>query len=636
MTFYFAWVEKSETTFGPEHQVEDESIYALSISHSEGDFPSLEIDLRNPRVGLLGPTRKQWCWLSYDNGTDVVPMFFGRLVGIPQAMQEDIIRLTFVARPIDFDAQRAALADTLRVAPFYDPLWMSDQDREDPDRVLEGYTGLWHIDRTTHVVTMSDIIDPEDGTIDFTADEVSYESVDVSYSQSPLSRVEVRAAVGWSQAGAGTVDITADIVREFDALTPSFTYTADGSERTSQGMVNVLAGESLVREWPKPGESLGGGWEVGPGTSTTVIGGDPPELIVAGNEYDWAAIQAWKDWPGSTVARMALQRLFNGHPGFVVQVVDYTDPKWNEWAPGPEFFIRGKVEFMWFPIWRIAPTLTLQYSAARDRRENMAFAVTADVQPLLTDPGEEETMYLDVGQADVDTVIHDIKSPRFFQTERGQEAFENLLARARAILLGRARAVDIRFEVPFTLGLDLSCRMGATMVDPRLPGGVAAGKIKGYNLIADGDGNQTCVVVIGCTIGKDGSVTPIDGDPLYVDAGYVNTGYQQTEGGVFVPTTGDIGYEDFSASAIDNDTVDLFNVGRNHILDIQVEGGLSQQQAEVESRQPYALGKEAVVAANIYTTTVRVDMKPVAGGPFTSNFSPVVLDLKVPRTINLE
>jgi hypothetical protein len=636
MPFYFAWADKTETTFGPEHQVEDESVYALNVAHNESDFPSLEVDIRNPRVGLLGPTRKKWCWLSYDDGTDVVPMFFGRLVGVPQAMQEDVIRLTFVARPLDFDAQRSALAATLRVSPYYDSLWMSDQDNEDPDRVLEGYSGLWHIDRITHTVTMSDIIDPEDGTINFTADQVFYDSVDVSYSQSPLSRVEVRAAVNWTQSGAGVVDITQDIIKEFDDLTPVFTYTADGSERTAHGVVSVLAGENLVQEWPKPGETLGGGWEVGPGSTAAVIGGDPPDLVIAGGPQVWSAIQAWKSWPGSAVARHAIRKLFNGHPGFVVQVVDHSDPKWSSLNQIPGLYVHGDVEYMWFPIWRIAPTLTLTYSAARDRRENMAFSVTADVQPLLSDPGEEETMYLDVGQADVDTSIHDIRSPRFFQTTRGQQAFENLLYRARAILLGRARAVDIRFQIPFEMGLDLSCRKGATLVDPRLPGGIAAGKIKGYSLIADGEGELTCTIVIGCSVGKDGSVTAVEGDPTYVNTGYVDSGYQYMEGGVLVPTSGDIGYEDYSAAAIDNDTVDLANVGRNHILDIQIEGGLSQQQEEVESKQPYSLGADAVAAANIWATTVRVDMKPVAGGPFISNFAPTVLDLKVPRTLDLE
>ena len=35
---------------------------------------------------------------------------------------------------------------------------------------LEGYSALWHVDRITHEVTISDIIAGEDGIVEFTAE----------------------------------------------------------------------------------------------------------------------------------------------------------------------------------------------------------------------------------------------------------------------------------------------------------------------------------------------------------------------------------------------------------------------------------------------------------------------------------
>ena len=63
--FHFAWVDASEAAFGPEHLIEDEKVLSIAIEHSEGDFPSLSIVIRNPRIGLLAPARKTWAWLSH-------------------------------------------------------------------------------------------------------------------------------------------------------------------------------------------------------------------------------------------------------------------------------------------------------------------------------------------------------------------------------------------------------------------------------------------------------------------------------------------------------------------------------------------------------------------------------------------
>ena len=68
--FYFAWTDEPPTggaTFGPEHQVEDEQIVSFRIDQAEGSLPTLNIDIRNPRRGLL--SGQVWAWLSYDTGT---------------------------------------------------------------------------------------------------------------------------------------------------------------------------------------------------------------------------------------------------------------------------------------------------------------------------------------------------------------------------------------------------------------------------------------------------------------------------------------------------------------------------------------------------------------------------------------
>jgi hypothetical protein len=72
MSFNFAWVDASETTFDPSvHNREDEDVFGFTVEHSEGDFAGLEIEIRNPRVGLLAPARKVHAFLSYNTGSEI-------------------------------------------------------------------------------------------------------------------------------------------------------------------------------------------------------------------------------------------------------------------------------------------------------------------------------------------------------------------------------------------------------------------------------------------------------------------------------------------------------------------------------------------------------------------------------------
>ena len=64
--------------------------------------------------------------------------FRGRLVGIPTSIFEELVTLEFVARPFDVVAQKEALADTLRVLPFYDEVVIDKERRNDPGGCARG------------------------------------------------------------------------------------------------------------------------------------------------------------------------------------------------------------------------------------------------------------------------------------------------------------------------------------------------------------------------------------------------------------------------------------------------------------------------------------------------------------------
>src|SRR3981189_1320257 len=142
---HFAWIDVSETTFQPAHMRWDEDVFSFTLKQDEGAPASLTIAVRRPRnvsgdpIGLLGPGRKIWAWFALDcDGTNLVK-FRGRLVGIPTSIFEDLVTLGFGAKPVDLVAQKQALANSLRVLPFYDDAVIDPARSTDPDVVLEGY-----------------------------------------------------------------------------------------------------------------------------------------------------------------------------------------------------------------------------------------------------------------------------------------------------------------------------------------------------------------------------------------------------------------------------------------------------------------------------------------------------------------
>lgn len=237
MPFFFAWCGPDEP-FSAAHQREDEIVFAFDIAHQEGQLPTLSIDIKNPHIGLLAPGRPQWAWLSYlwpDQGT--IPLFYGRLVGLPSNLLRETVTLQLLARPNDYLAQKQGIADELMVEPFYDPIWIDQSKLIDPDTVLETYSMAWHVDRITHEVSVSDILFGEDGTEEFKPEDSFYDTVSISFAQSPQTQVVFDGTVQWTQAATGLLPL------------PDVSLSA-------------WNGQQIVNDWPKPGDQLHEGWSV--------------------------------------------------------------------------------------------------------------------------------------------------------------------------------------------------------------------------------------------------------------------------------------------------------------------------------------------------------------------------------------
>jgi len=360
--FYFAWVNQG-TPFSPTLYREDEVVYSFAIEQNEGEAATLQMEIKNPLVGLLAPGRLVWAWLSWSDGTTVHPLFFGRLISVPDDMFGEVVSLRLVAMPPDFIEQKRSVAATLQARPFYDPVFVEPARRLDPDTMLEGRSALWHIDRTTHAVTVSDILVGEDGVVDIPEAAIPYDSVKMSVDQAPLKSVAVDATVAWEQEAHGSVDLGTQYFRSY-------------------------SGDGLISSWPRPDASLGQGWGVDYSLAVDVYNVAIAQTLSM--QGSWTN-PAKKHNPGDTISinwsrttpvlagpyyHAILTQ--GGTTGHISENPDEKDEPTST----------AVMTDVWVPEWLVAGSLVLRYDAKRSRSENIRFVLGADLQPVFTDPGD--------------------------------------------------------------------------------------------------------------------------------------------------------------------------------------------------------------------------------------------------------
>ena len=331
------------------------------------------------------------------------------------------------------------------------------------------------------------------------------------------------------------------------------------------------------------------------------------------------------------------------------------------WYQGPTLYYIGSAwggMTFYVPGFTVEPHLVLGYDASRGKAEVVNFSLVADCQSVITDVAGADVATISIASQNVASPIDPggalpIGAPSaavYFAGPRGDQSLEYLICLARAQLRIRSRAAIVEFQISFALGvsLNLSCRKSVTILDARLPGGQATGKIIEYELSFDGDtGANACKIRIGCAIGHGGTVEPAEGTPSYVEDGYVNDGYIRRDGAFVMPIDGEVAYESLSGLAPTDDGIDFNRMTANRcVLSItKTNPRLDQYYALARTDQEKATWADPGEPSSPGTilgwcnekqTTIDIAMVPLDGGPFTTNFSPNVDLLPIPKLINLE
>ena len=602
---------------------QDETVDSVHISQSEGQFASLLVDLKNPRIGLLAPGRRVWCWLSWQktDADPITPLFHGRLEAMPTNLIGEKVTFHFIAQPGDYDNQRAILTESLKELPFIDPIWIPDGFIT-PDNVLEARAAVWDINRTTLAVTTTDLTVGEDGTLEVAESEHAYAAMDIKFGTAPLTGIYITGAVTRSQEADGSIDITREVCRAFQDAGSNYPYPH----------ISAFCGDGLFSSWPKPGANIGAGWSVG-----------LDSIIEKSTIFQPITAQSQTITPSP---------LSNSPFTF------------SPLTPGPlsnsPFLPTGAT----FPLDIFYIIFTLDYVAKRDWVETVSFFLEADVQEIGTDSrANSEVLSLssnNVSQAvDIDGSIPlaDLRYNSYFKTGRGQLSVQFLIRYARAKLTFRARAVTIDFTVLWEKALGISCRWNAHITDYRIPGGEATGKVTSYELIASASEGMRAKVSIGCTIGRGGSVAASAGAGSYAAPGYMAAGYQTVVGGTIDLGDSTVTYQNFGDFIISDDGVNLFDITPTTMIKKLkvIEGITDQLKAIATTKEP--LGPSLAIINNgiaglpqvkpsIPPTAadalknaypiVDLELVPLTGGGFITEFVIDVSKLQIPKTIDLE
>lgn len=379
--FYFAWIDppdpaalRNGTAFDPAvHNRMDESIFSARRILNEGDKPKLQLMIRNPHIGLLNSGRKQWAWFAREVNGVITPLFCGRLIAAPKDIFKELMTIDLIAWPLDYNAQRQKIAEEIKASGPYDPAFIEPAKRDNPDTLIEGVSGLYHIDPVTHVVTISDILNGEDGNVDVTADDHLYDQMVADLDQNfTLTAILMDATVTWNQTGQGFIDMGRQSIASY-------------------------AGDAIIAEWPKPLQQLGGGYTAATASAVDASGVNGIMTATATNTWvnkelehadgDQLSLNTSVSVPAgmSSFISTLLTRDFQTGVLDPFAVDKNGDPSPTNIPP------HDHTTNAYVPLWKVNTSLTLLYrDLERSRTERIRMLLQSDLQAIIVRPEVEQ------------------------------------------------------------------------------------------------------------------------------------------------------------------------------------------------------------------------------------------------------
>ncbi len=435
MSIHFSWTI-NEKELDEKKNEQDLKVFQLIISQREGEVAIAKLQIL---MSEAFKKKKGYGHIVYQdkNGENHL-LFKGKQIGFPRKMNKGLAEIELSAEPDDAFEQLNKLADTLKVPPYFDVLFVKKDDNN-PVNVLEARSDLFHWDRATGRLSLSNLFQGSK-TVDVSK-VILANSLKLKLGDTPLDSISITLSAEWVQNAEGEVNIYPKIAAQFP-----------------KGRMNTLTPSGLIAEWPKVGD------KIGPALSRKQSG----YQVVQSNLRE-------------------ITPLFTGvldiHPTLT-----------------PEIHVKrdGKIKSLRLKRSWLKGDLHLHWHYLQKRRENLTFTLHHANQ--LKGKIRPRHKHLDIQLQSVDECLPNQGCSSFFITKRGHDALCYAIEMAKAYLAGSSRCIEVEFMIPFENAIQLTLDTSVLIQSSLIPGGKLIGKVVEYRLVQkclDGYGWVRLAVSVG-------------------------------------------------------------------------------------------------------------------------------------------
>ncbi|MDR2417112.1 MAG: hypothetical protein LBD15_03035 [Holosporales bacterium] len=636
MRFIFDWTETFADLTTPWRG--DEDPFAIEISQAEGEFAIAHVTLLNPRLKQLSVQQRAYGRIAFQRENEsIVPLFCGRVVTLPVALDGSLLKVELIAEPDTAEDQLRTLGHSLRTEPYWDPLFIPAEAENMPNEVLEARTALFAWHRVTGALAVSDLYK---GRQVFTVENAFRNTVRLHRGPEPLDAVEVTVEAQWIQRAYGCMDLAPRIALLFPGQ-----------------MINTYSGRDLEKSWRALERKLHcGGYEVLKSTIQEIL---PPETGIL-NLYPrqspvYYSYQEEEDAlnPESLHRRpvkVQLKRYW--FRGKLIIAWNYQQKRReiahfmlkNNHQLRPLKENHAHVKRLHFKLNAIAPHYDLcPWCGFKWYKEGDRVAFGGWQYRCLT-KHRSGCQFLDDGalwerEKEIPIALGDPSRASFFTTRRGQKAVVHAIARARSYLAASSRSFEVSFRGPLEDLAGITIEDAVVLKDQRLPGGTICGKVIKTRLVIDGK-TQTCwgEVRIACGVGL--ATYPVRegyqlGEELYAETDYAEPDTYRQAQGVLLE---DLRIEDFSQNAPTTGFTGIFAWDERDLIEKIHIANLPSDQEDFLATRNIETPEKFLAALKACCTSIRIDLRELRPKTTLTHRIPVTIQTpwSAPKGVNLE
>ena len=240
MVLFVTWSHPGASN-APIH-AHDLPILGVKVQQREGEVASAQLVV--PREAPIDPEYWMTLWYRSQNSPQeaqskkVIPLFYGRCVGIPSVLDEYSKKIEYLAIPIDAQVQHNSLVQQLREEGHVDERFICPDQQHNPAEYLEAAPQLFCYHRVSHKIILSNLFEGRD-TLHL-KDQILSGGLVLKLTDSPLSAVKLVISQEWVHEAQGEINLMPAIEARFP-----------------HGIINTLTPQSLLSTWPQTGQLLG-------------------------------------------------------------------------------------------------------------------------------------------------------------------------------------------------------------------------------------------------------------------------------------------------------------------------------------------------------------------------------------------